>query len=118
MPITFKADNIQKILEGHKTQTRRRSKHLLKVGQVYGIKDNWYSKPAAYVRITRRFKQRLGNISREGVRKEGYDAFEDFQATWVKLHRKWNADEVITVYEFKLEKGNGRRQSRIDNHAK
>jgi hypothetical protein len=115
MSITFRADNIKKILEGRKTQTRRRSRYQLKVGRVYGIKDNWFSNPAACVRITRRFKQRLGDISPEDVRKEGYDSFEDFQAAWIKLHASWKSNDVITVYEFELWKRNGRRQARINN---
>jgi len=116
MPLTFKSDNIKKILNGTKTQTRRRGKHQLKLGHVYGIKANWFKKAAAYVRITRKFKERLGDISGEDIQKEGYRNIWEYKAEWIKLHGHWDPDIIVTAYEFELEKGNGRRQTRINNH--
>ena len=116
MPITFKADNIKKILEGEKTQTRRKSKNEFKLGHVYGIKANWFRKAAAYVRITRKFKQRLSDISMEDIQKEGYRNILDLRAVWIKLHGHWDPDIIVTAYEFELLKSNGRRQTRINNH--
>ena len=118
MPVIFQPENIQKILEGKKTQTRRLGKYQLKVGRVYGIKDRWFAKATAYVRITRRFKQRLGDISTEDLQKEGYRNIWEFQAAWIRMHKHWNPDAIVTVYEFKLDEGNGRIQARLSENLR
>lgn len=98
----FKRDSIKKILSGNKTQTRRLHKRTWKVGKKYAIRDEWFGKPIAYIQITRKFRQRLGDISLQDVKKEGYETFEQFQAAWVHINHKWNPDGIVTVYEFKL----------------
>ncbi len=114
MPITFKADSLRKIREGTKTQTRRAGRQVLKVGSVYGAKDDWYRKADTYVCITRRFKQRLGDITPEDIRKEGFSSSEEFKAAWIHLHGDWTPNKNVTVYEFRLAKKNGHRQTRIN----
>jgi hypothetical protein len=96
----FKRDSIEKVLCGTKTQTRRLHKRTWKVGKKYAIRNTWFSKPLGYIRITRKFRQRLGAISLKDVKKEGYDSLEQFQAAWVHINHKWNPDEIVTVYEF------------------
>ncbi len=100
MGLVFKKDRLQKVLEGRKTQTRRTSRNTLKVGKVYLIRCRYFEK--AKVLIIRKFKQRLGDISLEDVRKEGFDSLEEFQACWARIHGSWRPDIIVTVYEFKL----------------
>ncbi|MEM1540785.1 MAG: ASCH domain-containing protein [Candidatus Bathyarchaeia archaeon] len=98
----FKRYNIEKILAGVKTQTRRIHKHTWQVGKVYLLRDSWFSKGVAYIIVTRKFRQKLGDITLEDVKKEGYNSLEEFKAEWIKLHGEWNPDQVVWVYEFKL----------------
>jgi len=98
----FKKHNLQKILEGAKTQTRRVHKHTWQVGKVYALRDRWFSKAEAYIIITRKFRQKLGEITSEDVKKEGYNSLEEFRREWEQLHGKWNPEQIVWVYEFKL----------------
>ncbi|MEM1589626.1 MAG: ASCH domain-containing protein, partial [Candidatus Bathyarchaeia archaeon] len=102
MTALFKRHNIKKILAGVKTQTRRIHKHTWKIGKAYALKDSWFSKGKAYIIITRKFRQKLGEITPEDVKKEGYNSLEEFKAEWMKLHGEWNPDQIVWVYEFKL----------------
>ncbi|MFP3985102.1 MAG: ASCH domain-containing protein [Candidatus Bathyarchaeia archaeon] len=113
MPLTFKQDSLRKIKKGAKTQTRRTGRNTLQIGKIYGIVDRWYTKADTYIQITRRFKQRLGDITPKDIRKEGYSSLTEFQAAWIRLHGNWNPNKIVTVYEFQLaadgEKKNRRR---------
>ena len=100
----FKRKHLKKILEGTKTQTRRTHKRTWKIGHIYSIRDRWFGKPQAHIKILRRFKQRLGDISTEDVKKEGYGSLAEFQRVWEEIHGpgSWDPDLVVTCYEFKL----------------
>jgi hypothetical protein len=117
MPILFKRENLKKVLDGRKTQTRRQGKLTYRVGQRYGVKDRYFGKPAAYVVIRRRWRERLGDISPEDAGKEGYSNIWTFKAAWIRLHGHWDPTEEVTAYEFALWKGNGRVQGRINGSA-
>lgn len=98
----FKRKHIKKIFEGRKTQTRRIHKHTWKVGKVYGIRDRWFRKPQGYILITRKFRQRLGDISLEDIKKEGYNSLREFRRAWEEIHGSWDPEQVVIVYEFKV----------------
>jgi hypothetical protein len=100
----FKRKHIAKILQGTKTQTRRTHKHTWQIGKVYDIRDTWYSKPEAHIKITRKFKQKLGNISPEDIKKEGYKSLEEFRRAWEEINGRgsWNPNQTVIAYEFKL----------------
>lgn len=102
MGLVFKENNLRRILEGHKTQTRRLGSREYKIGNVYGIRSRYFDKAKARVLITRKFKQRLGDISLEDIQKEGFNTLEEFQAAWVRINHGWNPDLIVTVYEFKV----------------
>jgi len=99
--LLFKRHHIKKILRGEKTQTRRVSQRKYKVGKVYGVRDRWYGQPKARILITRRFRQRLGDITEEDVRKEGYSSLEEFKKAWEEIHGVWDPEDIVWVYEFK-----------------
>ncbi len=102
MGLVFKKDRLQKGLEGRKTQTRRTSHNELKVGKVYPVRCRYFERAKVKVLITRKFKQRLSEISEVDVKKEGFETLEEFQACWTRIHGSWNPNLIVTVYEFKL----------------
>lgn len=100
----FKRRHIHKIRQGQKTQTRRTHKHTWKVDRTYAIRDNYFGKPLGHIKIIRKFQQKLGDISPEDVKKEGYNSLEDFRRAWEEINGKgsWNPEQTVTVYEFEL----------------
>jgi len=103
----FKRRHLRKVLSGDKTQTRRIHKYTWKLGKTYCIRDRWFSEPQGHIVVTRKFRQRLGDISSEDVRKEGYSSLEEFKQAWEETYgpESWNPDLVVIVYEFKLKEG-------------
>ena len=102
MGLVFKENNLQRVLDGRKTQTRRLGNNRLTVGKIYSVKRRYFDKGKAKVVLTRKFKQRLGEISLKDVRKEGFETLEEFQACWIRIYGSWDPDQVVIVYEFKL----------------
>jgi len=101
MGLIFRREHIDLILEGRKTQTRRRHKHILKAGKVYGIKTSWVHWTGHRILITRVYRQRLGDITPEEARKEGGYTVEEFKEVWRRINGSWNPDEEVWVYEFR-----------------
>ena len=66
------------------------------------MRTSWFGKPEGYIRIIRKFRQRLGDISLEDVRKEGYGSLEEFKQAWIEINGSWDPDLVVIVYEFVL----------------
>ena len=98
----FHKQHIPKIFSGRKVQTRRLHKRKWKVGKVYVLRRNWFDKGIGKILITRRFEQKLGEISPEDVKKEGYNSLEEFRRAWESINGEWNPEKTVTVYEFKL----------------
>lgn len=100
----FSEEHIQKILSGEKTMTRRRYVHPRKVGRVYRIqrRGSIYDWTDIRILITRAFKQRLGDITPEDVIKEGGYTVEGFKRVWEKVNGRWDPDDFVWVYEFRL----------------
>lgn len=101
----FKPELLEKVLQGHKTQTRRTNGNNLHPGQTYGVRTNYYEKSRGHIRILRATQQRLGDISLEEVQKEGFKNIWEFREAWLKIYLRWNPDEVVTAYEFEVVKG-------------
>ena len=99
----FKRKHLKKVLCGRKTQTRRRiGRFTLKIGKKYPIRNGFLRRAENHILITRRFRQRLGDISLQDVHKEGFETFEEFKADWIKDYGSWEPNEVVMVYEFRL----------------
>jgi hypothetical protein len=99
---TFKKRNLDLVLAGKKTQTRRTHRQEWKIGHVYSVRASYFEKAEAWILITRKFKQRLGDISQEDVEKEGFSTPAEFREEWRKINGSWEPDRVVIVYEFKL----------------
>lgn len=100
--VLFKRPLLFLILEGRKTQTRRIHRREWKAGRTYVLRTSWYGKPEGYIIITRKFRQRLGDISLEDVKREGFDSFQEFRRAWTEIHGSWDPEETVIVYEFRL----------------
>jgi len=100
----FRRRHISLILDGRKTQTRRIHSHEWRVGRCYAIRDRWFDKPKGHIIITRKFKQRLGDISLKDVKKEGFSNIWEFVKAWEELYGvgSWDPEQIVTAYEFKL----------------
>ena len=99
----FKRHLIHLILSGAKTQTRRIHQRQWKVGNTYKIKDTYYCKGLGTIKITRCFKQRLGDISEQDLQKEGFKDRAEFMQAWIRINKgAWNPNVIVTVYEFIL----------------
>jgi len=97
----FKKELVEKILKGEKTQTRRLNGKY-KVGNIYAVCTRWYSPAVAWIKITGKRTERLGDISLEDVKKEGFNSLEEFKAFWIKIHGHWDDDLIVYVYDFEL----------------
>ena len=103
MGLIFKKEHIELILQGKKTQTRRTHRHSLGIGGIYDIKRNLYEATGHKIVITRRYRQRLGDITPEEALKEGGYTVEEFREVWRWINNcAWDPDQVVTVYEFRL----------------
>ena len=100
--VLFKRHLIARILQKHKTQTRRTHKRKWQVGRTYTIIDQWFGKPQGCIKIKRLFQQRLGELSEEEAKAEGYESLADFREDWKSITGDWNPDETVTAYEFEL----------------
>ena len=57
--------------------------------------------PQGHILITRKFRQKLGDISQADAQAEGYKNLEEFKKAWTEIYGPWNPQKVVTVYEFK-----------------
>ena len=102
MGLIFKKEHILLILEGVKTQTRRRHRRPLKIGRVYDVKKDWYHSTGIKIRIINAYRQRLEDITPDEAFKEGGYSIKDFISVWKRINSSWDPDEEVLVYEFKL----------------
>jgi len=99
--LVFKRPLLFLILEGRKTQTRR-LKGCWEEGRIYAILDDYSEGPKAYVKIIRKWKQRLADMTEEDAKKEGFSSLAEFKATWISLYGDWQPETEIFAYEFQL----------------
>lgn len=102
--ILFKPEHVGPILAGRKTQTRRLGEKRWNAGAVHQCKTSMYAEPFARVRIISVRRERLGDISEEDVRREGYgENPDDYRNAWESIyHRPWEARLTVWVIDFEL----------------
>lgn len=100
----FKPEHVGLILSGRKTQTRRVwKKSRARVGAVHKAKTALFSPDHfALIRITGLRRERLGDITLEDVRREGYDTLEEFKEVWVRINKTWDPELEVYVVSFEL----------------
>lgn len=106
--ILFKEEHVEKILSGKKTETRRLwSKPHANVGSLHKAKTKMLSKEYfALLRIVDVYQERLGDITEEGVKAEGYSSLEEYKSVLEKINKKskflWDDDQLVYVIKFKV----------------
>jgi len=94
--ICFRRPFIFKIISGEKTQTRRLSGRY-QVGEILQVNNT-----EIWILITKKYRQRLGEISMQEIRKEGFSSPKEFQDAWKKIHGCWNPSMEVWTYEFEV----------------
>jgi len=100
----FKLEHKQMILDGKKTATRRIWKRpMVKVDGIYKCKLKMLSKDYfAKIKITKLYKQKLGDMKQSDFKKEGYPNSNDFITIWAKINKTWDYGLEVDVIEFTL----------------
>ena len=98
----FKSYLIDLILQGKKTQTRRRGAQRYKPGHVYRCQRHYYDKTGPRIRIKRVWQQMLGDMTEEEARAEGFDTKVGFADAWYDINGVYRASEEVWAYEFEL----------------
>ena len=101
MTLLFKRPLLIKVLSGEKTQTRRRRRPNVKVGGEYRLRKG-YSWLQTRITVTELSRQRLGDITPDDVRREGFNTLEEFKEAWAGIYEGWDPDQVVWVVDFVL----------------
>ena len=104
MPILFNPKYVPLIVAGSKKVTRRVWKrNLVKEGGVYTCKTKMFdSRWFAKVRVTRVWKQKLGELTESDAIADGHSGMTEFKASWSKFYGSWNPEQEMTVIEFEV----------------
>lgn len=113
--ILFKTEHMTKIQRGRKTQTRRVYKERQtkdggivdnrgwNEGSVHLAKTVMLSKEYfAKLKILNVRKEKLGDISLEDVKREGYETLDEFKSIWKYINKEWDPDMIVWVITFRL----------------
>jgi N4-acetylcytidine amidohydrolase len=92
--VTLKED-IQKVLEGKKTATRRNGRYA-DVGEVMTLEGQEFV-------VERVYSQSLGELTDENARQEGFDSLEDYKQSILSIHpgMPWVPQMRVWVHEFR-----------------
>jgi hypothetical protein len=92
--VTVKED-IQKVLEGKKTATRRNGRYA-DVGEVMTLEGQDFV-------VERVYSQSLGELTDEDARQEGFDSLEDYKQSILSMHpgMPWLPQMRVWVHEFR-----------------
>jgi len=100
----FKKHLAAKVRAGTKTQSRRISKIRYREGSIQPVRENCApGKAKDYIKIDRRYEQRLGDMTEEQAKAEGFQNLAEFKRGWEEITKQpWNPDQTVTAYEFHL----------------
>lgn len=104
----FQKEHVAPILEGTKTQTRRAwKKQRALPGKTHLAKTKMLSKEYfARLLVNKVYQQRLGDISEEDAKAEGYPSRADYLDAFARINKQPTGDSFLdqTVYviEFQL----------------
>lgn len=103
----FKENHVKQIKLKKKTQTRRiHKKWRANIGAVHQVRTELFGKPHCYIRIIRRWEERLGDISIVDAYREGGYTVDEYIKGFIEMY-DGNLDEdfIVKCYEFELVKG-------------
>lgn len=99
MVLLFKPYHVPLILNGKKTQTRRKwDRPRVKVGNTYQARTQLFGKPFAHLRVKRVWKEPIITISDSDAAAEGYPHAEAFLIMWGKNFGRLG--DVVWAVEF------------------
>lgn len=56
-----------------------------------------------YIEIIKKRRVRLGDLTEEDARREGFASLEALREAWTRLYgHPWNPDEEVWIYTFRL----------------
>ncbi|SFM33943.1 hypothetical protein SAMN04487943_11421 [Gracilibacillus orientalis] len=87
-------DDVDKVLEGIKTATRRNGRYA-DIGEIMELKDKKF-------RIDNVYKQKLGELTDEDGKREGYESLEAYKESILSIHpgMPWLPEMEVWVHEF------------------
>jgi len=99
----FSKDHIEKIRDGTKTQTRR-LKSNYKIGRSYAVQPGRGKRaiPDMRIEILDIWQEKLGEISEEDCREEGYNSSDEYREIWAKINKKYEPDQVVYAIKFRM----------------
>ncbi|MBC7092689.1 ASCH domain-containing protein [Candidatus Bipolaricaulota bacterium] len=100
--LLFKREHAELILSGRKTQTRRLGRKRWKTGSIHQCRLSRRAEPFALVRITGVRRERLGDISEEDARREGYGSAEEYRKAFERIYGFWDPEAEVWVVDFEL----------------
>lgn len=101
--ILFKKQFIDAILNGTKTETRRKGKKRWNVGAIHQCQLSYFDKnPFAKVEILSVDENYLGNMGNDCAIAEGFKSIVEFHEWWINQYDKFDPTELIWVVKFKL----------------
>ena len=108
MALTFHEVFIEPILTSAKTVTRRDwKKAMLREGGIYKAKvQKRRADHFALLKVTKLYKEELGEMTDEDAAKEGFESLEAFKDYWINdLGKTWEDSLSVFVIEFELDWG-------------
>ena len=102
----FKPEHVDMIMQGIKTATRRAWKRpMAKPGGLYPVQVRMFQRRAEcpLIRVTRVYRQRLGDMTEEDARKEGGYTLDEFRDVWIGINGAWDDDQMVYVVEFRYQ---------------
>jgi hypothetical protein len=102
--ILFKPEHVEPILRGEKTQTRRIGKCRWRPGSIHQAKTDFKksSKPFALLRIVSVRQERLGDISEDDAKKEGYSSVAAYKEVFKRIYGWWDENALVWVVDFEV----------------
>lgn len=103
--ILFKSFHVPLILTRQKTETRRVWSHgcRVKVGSVHQAKTSLFAKEYfAELRILKVWKQRLGEMTSQNAKAEGYRTVAEYKKIWEEINGSWNDGQEVWAVRFKI----------------
>lgn len=91
-----------RICHGRQTRTTRLGAKRWELGGVHGIQRGNYGTIVAHVRIVGLARIRLGNLTEDDARAEGFSSLELLKRHWRKVYGKWERDLEVWDVRFVL----------------